>query len=141
MLNVTLREWSRSDAEARDAPTHTERPRRTIPADLGLGLAALPDEDRAKYGLAAGQSGVVVTGVAAGTDAAEQAVAAGDLILRVGDSVVLQPAEVWQGVEAAHQRRDGFVLALILPGTVRGGGTISRPVPRWVPLRITDAER
>ena len=62
---------------------------------------------RARFGVALTQAGVLVTGVAAGTDAAERGLAAGDVVLRVQDKVVGTPAEVQEAFDNA--RRPGAI--------------------------------
>jgi serine protease Do len=103
-----------------------------VPNDLGLNLKPMSEEVRAQYGLAAGQTGVVVAGVVAGTDAFDRSVRPGDVILRVQDSSVATPQAVQATVDAARAQRKPFVLALVLPKVAQ------TPGPRWMALRVSD---
>ena len=79
---------------------------------LGLSLAPLtPDLARAAN-LPAGARGVIVTGVDPNSDAADQGLQRGDLIMSVNNQPVTSPAQVIAGVEAA--RRAGRTSALLL---------------------------
>jgi serine protease Do len=130
---VAIETWPEATVLARDAPTPPVRPKPPpIPPDLGLTLAPLTAADRAKYGLGAEQTGVLVTGVLAGTDAAQQGVVPGDVIERVGNTPVRTPAEVRQGFAAARQAQRRFVPVLVLPKQAK------HPGPTWVALRVAE---
>ena len=62
-LPVTIAAWPRSQWDERDAPMSAERPKLTIPPNLGLSLAAVQTNERAKLGLEDGLSGVLVNSV------------------------------------------------------------------------------
>lgn len=132
-LPVTIDAWPRNQWDTRDAPTLTQRPKVTIPPDLGLSLSVLAAEDKPKLGLANDPSGVLVTSVAPGSDSAHRGMATGDVILRVQDKPVTTPGEVQSAVDAARGTKREFVLMLVLPklGDVPG--------PKWVPLRLGTA--
>ncbi len=123
--------WPRNQWDARDAPTLAQQPKFIIPPDLGLSLSIMDDKSRA--GLAAGLSGVLVTRVAANSDAAHRGMANGDVILRVRDKAVATPAEVQAGVDAARTGKREFVLMLVLPKVS------DVPGPKWVPLQVPAA--
>jgi len=129
---VTIEVWPKSALLARDAPTAPLQPKPpAVPPDLGLTLAPLTEETRSKYGLPLDQAGVLVTGVAAGTDAALRALAAGDVILRVRNTPVNTPVDVQAGVDAARAEKRDFVLMLVLPKAERQTG------PKWIAVRVS----
>jgi serine protease Do len=79
---------------------------------LGLSLAPLtPDLARAAN-LPAGARGVIITGVDPNSDASDQGLQRGDLIMSVNNQPVTSPAQVIAGVDAA--RRAGRTSALLL---------------------------
>jgi serine protease Do len=61
---------------------------------LGMTLAELNDETRARYGVAAGVSGAVVAEVAADSVAAEKGIEAGDVISEISQKSVTTPKQV-----------------------------------------------
>ena len=129
-LPVIVREWPRQqwakyDMAAKAAPIHW-----TLPPDFGLTLADLSDRNRAHYGLDAQQAGVLITGVAADTDAAEHGLVPGDVILRVQDAPVRSSAEVKAKLDAVRDQKRSFALLLVLPEAQ------TRPGPKWIALRV-----
>ena len=130
VIPVTVAEWPRQQWDkfemiAKPVPLHW-----TLPPDFGLTLADLSDKNRAHYGLDTQQNGVLVTGVAGDTDAAEHGLVPGDVILRVQDTPVASSEEVQSKLEAARDAKHSFVLLLVLPKAQ------TRPGARWVPLRV-----
>jgi serine protease Do len=127
---IAAMDWPRNQWDARDAPTVAQRPKETIPADLGLGFAAISPGDQPKFGLQNGLTGVLVTSVAPNSDSGRRGMVAGDVILRVQDKPVATPAEVQSDLDAARASKRDFVLMLVLPKV--------RPVPgpKWVALRV-----
>ena len=75
--------------------------------NFGLEMASITPELRDKYKLKAQQSGVVVTGVAIGSSAANDKINAGSLIQQVRDTAVSSPADVQKALddERKLQRR------------------------------------
>lgn len=132
-VSMTAAGWPRNQWDALDAPMPTQRPKITIPPDLGLSLSVLAMEEKTKLGLDNGLNGVLVTNVAANSDSARRGMVTGDVILQVQDRSVATPAEVQSNVEAARAGKRDFVLMLVLPkvSDVRG--------PRWVALRVASA--
>jgi serine protease Do len=129
-LLVTTMEWPRDQWDARDAPVTTQRPKLVIPPDLGLSFSAVPAAQKASMGLEDGLGGVLVTGVAPGSDPANRGMTNGDIILRVHDKPVVSPADVQSCIEAARAAKRDFVLMLVLP-KVR-----DVPGPKWVALLL-----
>jgi serine protease Do len=96
--------------------------------DIALGLTVAPLDPllRERYGLKAGQTGVVVTAVAPGSEAAEKGLRAGDVIDRVGERSILTPQDLKQAVEEARREGRPAVLARV----TRQGRSL------FVPLKI-----
>ncbi len=103
-----------------------------VPPDLGVTLTAMDDASRARFGVALGQTGILVIGVAAGTDAAQRGLVPGDVILRVQDTTVSNAAEAQTAFEAARAERRQFVLVLIQPKVHDKLG------PERIALRVSD---
>jgi serine protease Do len=133
-VSITTEAWPRDQWDARDAPVMAQRPKLTIPPDLGLSLSAVAADQREKVGLAEGLEGVLVMTVSPNSDPSRRGMVNGDIILRVQDKAVATPAEVQAGIDAARTSKRDFVLMLVLP-KVR-----DVPGPKWVPLqvRVTD---
>ena len=129
-LPVTIASWPRSQWQERDAPMTAQRPKLTIPPDLGLSLSAIQTNQRAKLGLEDGLTGGLVNGVLPGSDAAHRGVGAGDVILRVQDKPMAQPGDVQHAIGAARGENRPFVMMLILPKVRK------MPGPEWVALRL-----
>ena len=130
-LQVTVQEWPRQKWETIDAPVAMAAPHHNVPADFGLSMAALDDANRARFGVAQATSGVLVTGVAAGTDAAQRGLVAGDVILRVQDKAVANAAEARAALDAARKEPRDFILVLVDPKVHK------HPGPEWVVLRVS----
>jgi serine protease Do len=130
---ITTEAWPRAEYDSEDAPTKVQRPMITIPPDLGLSLSVVANADREKLGLVNGVDGVLVTNVAANSDPARRGVLSGDVILRVRDKPVANPAEVQSEIEAARATKRDFVLMLIY----RKGRDVFGP--KWVTLRLGQA--
>lgn len=133
-FSLTTMEWPRNQWEARDAPTPVDRPKIIVPHNLGLTLTPIAPDQRSGLGLLEGMEGVLISGVAPDSDPAHRGVVAGDVILRVQQTRVSTTKEVQSGIDAARAEKRDFVIMLILP-KVR-----DTPGPRWIPLRLTDAE-
>jgi serine protease Do len=137
-LPVTLAEWPKMDWEERDAPTKAAQPQLSIPRDLGLKVEPLTPELRAKNELSIGWSGVLVSGVEQGTDAAQRGVKPGDVILQVGPVAVLSPEDVQRQIDRQREEKQSIALLLILPKHARDDNP-QFPGPTWYALRL-DAE-
>ncbi len=95
--------------------------------DIGVTVAAIDDDTRAKYSIGADQKGVVITEVGAG-GAAERGIKVGDIIVEVQQKAVNTPAEMLTRV--AEVRKEGRKSILIL---VQGSDGL-----RWVPVPLSD---
>jgi serine protease Do len=130
-VQVTPVAWPDMEAGSGTAGGTTSKPVMLVPANLGLSLSVLDSSLRAKYGLQMQQAGVVVGGVAAGTDAFDRGLAPGDVILRVQGTEVSSPEDVQAAIAAARAQHKPFILALVLPKTPESPG------PRWMALRVS----
>jgi serine protease Do len=83
---------------------------------LGLSLARLTPELARSANLPATSRGVVITGVDPNSDAAEQGLQRGDLIMSVNNQPVIDPAQVIAGVDAARKAARSSVLLLVKRG-------------------------
>ncbi len=128
---VTIEPWPRAKWEERDAPTAAMLPKAMIPPDLGLTLATIDKSQRAKLGLEDGLNGVLINAVQPNSDAARRGAVAGDIILRVQDKIVADPADAQHAIATARSEQRPFVMMLVLP-KVR-----TVPGPRWVTLRLS----
>lgn len=134
LLNVTIKEFPITAAQIHADTTEAAAPKVSVPPDLGLTLSAINQDMRAKYGLDVGQTGVVVTGVANGTDAALRGVATGDVVLRVQDEQVQAP----EGVQAAIGRLRGQHQAFAAVLLMRKGQDATGP--SWMALRVSPGQ-
>jgi serine protease Do len=131
-VNVTVHEWPRDLWDKLDPPIPPARPEPSLPPDLGIGLAALTPADRSRPGLMPKQTAVKVVAVAAGSDAAQRGLTAGDFILRVQDRTIARVADVQAAFRAERASGLKFVMVLVLPKVQRFPG------PEWLVLRLAD---
>jgi serine protease Do len=97
---------------------------------LGMGLASLTDALRQQYGLGAAVRGVVVTHVAQDSEAAEDGLRPGIVIVRAGDHAALTPADVVAAVsDARRDHRPSVLLFLNVGGK-----------PAAVPLKLDSGD-
>jgi len=129
-VKPTIIEWPRQQWDRLNAPIETTPVEPAIPPNLGLNLAEVTDEVRAKYGLEQGQTGVLVAGVMANTDAADRGLATGDVILRVQDQPVASPQAVQAVIDAVREQKRSFAVMLVLPKVQQ------LPGPKWMALRV-----
>ncbi|MCX7323752.1 MAG: DegQ family serine endoprotease [Hyphomicrobiales bacterium] len=78
---------------------------------LGMDLTAVTDQVRRRFNLKDGVKGVVVTRVDPNSNAADKRLAAGDIILEVGQEPVASPADVSRRVD--QLKKDGRRAALL----------------------------
>jgi serine protease Do len=88
---------------------------------LGLSLAPLTPELARAANLPATARGVIVTGVDPNSDAAEEGIQRGDLIMSVNNQPVTTPAQVVAGVDAARKAQRTSVLLLVKRGNSTEG--------------------
>jgi serine protease Do len=97
-------------------------------ANFGLQLAALTPELRTKYKYDAQQQGVVVTGVGIASEAADHGIYAGVVIVKVRDTSVSSPDDVFRSVD--NERREKRPVVPMLVADPDG--------IRWVPFRFRE---
>jgi serine protease Do len=131
-LQVTPSAWPKHETASASRPGQPVKLAMLVPANLGLSLSTLTPDRRARYGLPMHQTGVLIDGVAAGTDAFDRGLAPGDVVLRVQDTDVHSPQEVQAAVDAARAQHKPFIAALVLPKEEESRG------PRWMALRASD---
>ncbi len=90
-------------------------------AVLGMTVAALDDEARAKYGISADVSGVVVTEVAEGSAAAERGIVAGEVITEIAQESVSSPQQVLDRINALKEqgRKNALLMLASKSGELR----------------------
>ena len=131
-VDVPVKEWPRNQWAAIDGPVTMAAAHDHVPPDLGIALETLDGANRARYGVGLARTGVLVTDVAAGTDAARRGLAPGDLIVRVQEKPVLSATEVRAAFDVARAQKRPFVLVLVEPGVTK------RSEAEWVALRLSD---
>jgi serine protease Do len=87
---------------------------------LGLGLQALTPEVRQQLRLPADVNGVVISSVSPSSNAAEQGIQRGDIILSVNQRRVTTPQEAADAVAAARKAGRDTVLLFVQRGTTPG---------------------
>jgi len=87
------------------------------PKALGLSLAPLTPDLARGANLPSAAHGVIVTGVDANSDASDEGLQRGDLIISVNGQLVTSPAQVIVAVNAARQAGRPSVLLLVKRGT------------------------
>jgi serine protease Do len=89
-----------------------------IQKTLGLNLANMNDDLRKKYKIKDTVKGVVITGVDAGTPAAEKRLAAGDVVVEVAQEEVKTAADLQKRID--QLKKDGRKAALLLVSNAEG---------------------
>jgi hypothetical protein len=129
-LDIAIKEWPRRLWDGLDTPVSMPLPHHQVPPDLGLALTALDGANRTRFGLNLNQTGVLITGVAPGTDAADHGLEPGNVILRVQETTVSTLQEAQAAFEKARAEDRRFVLVLVAPKAHDKAG------PEWITLRI-----
>jgi serine protease Do len=109
------------DEKAQPAVAKTTTPEADKPVTqkaLGLDLAALSKDLRAKYKIKESVKGVIITNVDSASDAAEKRLSAGDVIVEVAQESVGSGADVKKRVE--QLRKDGKKSVLLLVSNADG---------------------
>jgi len=100
---------------------------RMLRPDLGLAIATVTDANRSAYGIPAGVSGAVVTGVMANTMADDIGIATGDVVLRINDREITSMATLRDAV--ANARAGGRPSMMVLVLDHHGTHWMAVPVP------------
>jgi len=87
---------------------------------MGLALSSLTPEARKSYNLAETVSGVIITKVDPGSDAADKGLRPGDVVLKIGNRDVRTPQDVQSGISEAQKGGRTSVLLLVARSS---GGT------------------
>ena len=82
-------------------------------ADLGFSAEQLDADLAAEYGLEADEQAVIVTEVVQGSPAAEKGLAAGDVVVRFGQSRITSLEQLAKGIDDAREAGRSGVLMLI----------------------------
>jgi serine protease Do len=112
------------------------RPHLSIPPDLGLTVEPLTDQARETYDVRPQESGLIVTGVLPGTDAAQRGFSTGDVIEQVGDAMPKSAAELQEAIDKARTANAGYLLVLVM----RKHQMVTPaqlPGPKWLTLRLS----
>jgi serine protease Do len=129
---VTLEPWPKSIWERNAALPSLHV---TVPPHLGLTVSQLTDALRASNEITADTKGVLVTEVEPGSEAEQQGVTVGDLVLQVGPNQVRSPEEFWSEVDRLHGESRRFLLLLLL-STFQPVPGDQFPGAKWIALRI-----
>ncbi|MGO3930444.1 Do family serine endopeptidase [Rhodopseudomonas pseudopalustris] len=125
---VTLGKLDDTDKpQPASAKTQPETDKPVTQKVLGLDLAPLSKELRAKYKIKDTVKGVLITGVDADSDAAEKRLAAGDVVVEVAQEPVGSAADIKKRIEQI--KKDGKKSALLLVSN--GAGEL-----RFVPVSV-----
>ena len=118
-LTVNVRSGTRPSEEQLAANLRGDHSQRLIGPDsvttdhphvLGMTLGSLDDPTRRRFGVPDGARGAVVLGVKGSSDASDQGLQAGDIIVRAGDVTVSAPHDVEVAVAAARKEGRGSIL-------------------------------
>ena len=129
-LQATITQWPPQLWAKLNPVEETVAPKLDIPRNLGISLQTMTDDLRARYSLTMHQPGVLVAGVAAGTDAARRGLVAGDVLLQIAGVAMRTPAEVQAAIDAARADKRTYVIALVLPKKQEVPG------PKWMALQV-----
>jgi len=132
-LQVTPIAWPNTESTSGTGAGQATKVAMLVPPNLGLSLSTLTSDLRARYGLHMHQPGVLIDGVAAGTDAFDRGLVPGDVILRLQDTEVASPQQVQAAIDAARAQHKTFILALVQSKEP------AIPGPRWMALRVSAA--
>ncbi|MGL4557402.1 MAG: PDZ domain-containing protein, partial [Afipia sp.] len=97
------------------SPVEAEKP--VTQKALGLDLAGLSKDLRARYKIKDSVKGVIVTGVDDGSDAAEKRLSAGDVIVEVAQEAVTNAADVKKRIDQLKKDGKKSVLLLVSNGS------------------------
>jgi serine protease Do len=112
-VTVTLGELPEEDELAALTESGADTPTSAQIDSLGVTVATITDELRARYELGEAVNGVVIVEVRDGGPAGAESLRAGDVIVEVGQEEVSSPPEVTAKVNHAQQEDKKSVLLLI----------------------------
>jgi serine protease Do len=115
-LNLSLGEYP-VEEEAKEANDSGAPPvMKEGKLELGMYLRTLTDADRSQLSLPASTKGVLVTGVKEGSEAAERAVEAGDVIQGINQEKVASMEDLKKILESARAAKRDYVLVRVIRG-------------------------
>ena len=126
-LSVTVGELPDDQKAATATPERKPAPDKAVElVGLGVKLAELTPEWRAKFQIGPDRKGVVITDVDSGSAAGERGLKPGDIIVEVAQEEVATPADVRDRVDRARKAGRKSVLMLVQSGDS----------PRFVPMPL-----
>jgi serine protease Do len=127
-LQVVVKEMPEEAAAAAapEKPHHAPANTSVDLAALGLKVAPVSEELRARYKLDDKQKGIVITDVAATGIAADRGLKPGDVIVEVSQQAVMAPADLQKQLSDARDQNKKTVLLLVQ----------GKDGMRWVPLPV-----
>lgn len=118
-LQVAVGRLEEEDSGDENSPSQSDKPDSASPpgaAIIGLKLAPLTDEARAKYGIDRKLNGVVVEEVDPQSPAAQKGIKVGDVIVEAGQDTVSQPDDVSKSVDKVKKAGRKAVLLRVEDG-------------------------
>ena len=134
-VKVTLGSWPRMLWERNAAPPPQATAHRKIPANLGLSVVPLPDDLRAQCGVQRKTGGVLITAIAAHTDAARRGLVPGDIFLQMGRTDIATQNDLQAAIDRARAEGHRYGAFLMVPGKPPES-PMKFPGPKWVTLEI-----
>jgi serine protease Do len=113
-----LEDGEKKAALSKNEDPGTPEEKSVVKKTLGLDLANLTDDLRKRYKIKDTVKGVVITGVAEGSGAADERLVAGDVIVEVAQDPVSSAAHVQKKVD--QLKKDGRKSALLLVANAEG---------------------
>jgi len=113
-VSATVQPWPDTAPRNRMMTGQAASAMMAAPPHAGMKLAPLTDADRKKYGLQPSVNGVLVTDVETNSEAGNDGVVAGNVILQVEDVRVTSPDEVMQVIAQAHAEHRTYLAVLVL---------------------------
>ncbi len=112
-ISATVQPWPDTAPRNRMMTGQAASEMMAAPPHAGMKLAVLTDADRKKYGLDTHLNGVLVTAVETNSEAGNDGVVAGNVILQVEDVPVTSPDDVAQVITQAHEQHKTYLAVLV----------------------------
>jgi serine protease Do len=117
-VRVTVGRLEENPQQAAVRPTQPAPEPNVVKQALGMDLSAMSDTLRTRFKIKDSVKGVVVTGVEAGSVAAERRITAGETIVEVAQEPVASPTDIQKRID--QLKKDGRRQALLLVSTPEG---------------------
>ncbi len=117
-LRVTVGRLEEGEKKTASAPDKEEEKKKEVVTKsvLGMTLSDLTDELRTKYKISNDVSGVVITAIEEGSEAAEKRISEGEVVVEVNQEEVKTPQDVLDQVEKVEKKgRNSVLLTLSKP--------------------------